>query len=226
MSDDVNMDSFIQDTLRSMRRPRDSGFYSDQPPLISTSTKKFTTTSTPDVPAVVSTDCDLPAEGIKTSWYVSEAVPVGSMSLRVENGTVTAEDEVLHEYAGATVSGSEGNQVVYLQLSYPSAQEPCSGISVSCASSMPENTETEKYRRIASVIGASNETGLRLISSIQHLSDDVVLGEVNGDKKGDLLYWDDTNKYWAVLPAPSGSGVFVLTHNGTVPSWTATEECV
>jgi hypothetical protein len=64
MSDDVNMDSFIQDTLRSMRRPRDSGFYSDQPPLISTSTKKFTTTSTPDATAIVSTDCDLPAEGI------------------------------------------------------------------------------------------------------------------------------------------------------------------
>lgn len=56
------MDSFIQDTLRSIRRPRDSDFYSDQSPLISTSTKKFTTTSTTDAPAIVSTDCDLPAD--------------------------------------------------------------------------------------------------------------------------------------------------------------------
>jgi hypothetical protein len=41
---------------------------------------------------------------------------------------------------------------------------------------------------------------------------------------GDIMYYDGAE--WVSLAAPSGSGVFVLTHNGTVPSWTATEECV
>ena len=40
---------------------------------------------------------------------------------------------------------------------------------------------------------------------------------------GDLLYHNGSE--WARLPSPSGSGVFVLSHNGTVPSWIATEEC-
>lgn len=40
---------------------------------------------------------------------------------------------------------------------------------------------------------------------------------------GDLLYHNGSE--WALLPSPSGSGVFVLSHNGTVPSWIATEEC-
>ena len=81
MSDSVNMDSFILDTLRSMRRPRDSAFYSDQPSIISTSTKKFTTTGTPDAPAVVSPDCDVPAEGIKTSFAGSYNSDTGVLTI-------------------------------------------------------------------------------------------------------------------------------------------------
>lgn len=50
MAEDINMDSFIRDTLSSLRRPRDVDFYSDQSPLISTSTKKFTTTSIVGIP--------------------------------------------------------------------------------------------------------------------------------------------------------------------------------
>jgi hypothetical protein len=42
-------------------------------------------------------------------------------------------------------------------------------------------------------------------------------------KLGDMLYHDGTD--WKRLPSPSNSGVFVLSHNGTVPSWIATEEC-
>jgi hypothetical protein len=40
---------------------------------------------------------------------------------------------------------------------------------------------------------------------------------------GDLLYHDGNN--WERFPSPSGSGVFVLSHNGIVPSWIATEAC-
>ncbi len=40
---------------------------------------------------------------------------------------------------------------------------------------------------------------------------------------GDMLYHDGTD--WVRLPSPSGSGIFVLSHNGIVPSWIATQEC-
>jgi hypothetical protein len=40
---------------------------------------------------------------------------------------------------------------------------------------------------------------------------------------GDMLYHDGTD--WVTLAKPSSSGVFVLSHDGTVPSWLATEEC-
>jgi hypothetical protein len=43
--------------------------------------------------------------------------------------------------------------------------------------------------------------------------------------QGDMIYWDASEGYWVLLPAPSGSGIRVLTHNGTVPSWAETEEC-
>jgi hypothetical protein len=228
MSDSVNMDSFIQDTLRSMRRPRDSDFYSDQPSIISTSTKKFTTTGTPDAPAVVSPDCDLPTQATetKTSWYVSEALPPsGSLSLNVESGQVTAEDGTVINYGGGSVSGLEGAHVVYLQLSYPAVGEACTSINVNSAASLPPDTTTEKHRRIASVVGTADEEGLlRLTSSTQRLTEDVVLGVVDGEQGG-ILYWDATKNYWVPLPAPSGSGIRVLTHDGTVPSWTETEEC-
>jgi hypothetical protein len=42
-------------------------------------------------------------------------------------------------------------------------------------------------------------------------------------KAGDMLYHNGTE--WVRLPSPSGSGVSVLSHNGTVPSWIETEEC-
>jgi hypothetical protein len=39
---------------------------------------------------------------------------------------------------------------------------------------------------------------------------------------GDMLYHDGNN--WVRLPPPS-SGVFVLSHDGTKPSWIETESC-
>ena len=44
---------------------------------------------------------------------------------------------------------------------------------------------------------------------------------------GDILYCISagTLEEWAVLSAPSGSGLHVLTHDGKYPFWTPTEEC-
>lgn len=45
---------------------------------------------------------------------------------------------------------------------------------------------------------------------------------------GDMMYYDGAE--WVSLRSPSpsgsGSGIFVLTHDGAVPSWAATEACV
>ena len=41
--------------------------------------------------------------------------------------------------------------------------------------------------------------------------------------QGDMLYHDGNE--WVRLSAPSGSSVFVLSHNGTIPSWLETEGC-
>jgi len=40
---------------------------------------------------------------------------------------------------------------------------------------------------------------------------------------GDLMYYDGSE--WVSLAAPSGEGMHVLSHNGTLPSWVATEDC-
>lgn len=40
---------------------------------------------------------------------------------------------------------------------------------------------------------------------------------------GDIMYYDGSE--WVRLPAPSGSGLHVLSHNGSAPSWLATEAC-
>ena len=41
--------------------------------------------------------------------------------------------------------------------------------------------------------------------------------------EGDMMYFNGTE--WVSLPSPSGSGLKVLTHNGTAPSWAETESC-
>ena len=40
---------------------------------------------------------------------------------------------------------------------------------------------------------------------------------------GDLMYYNGSE--WVSLPAPGGSVMHVLTHNGTAPAWTETEAC-
>jgi hypothetical protein len=48
----------------------------------------------------------------------------------------------------------------------------------------------------------------------------------DGKKNGDMLYWDEEKKSWVLLEAPpASSSIYVLTHDGTVPSWSETEEC-
>jgi len=74
MAENVNMDSFIRDTLSSLRRPRDVDFYADQPSLISTSTKKFTTTSIVGTPLDVGTQgYVLPPPAQEHQWQATTA---------------------------------------------------------------------------------------------------------------------------------------------------------
>jgi len=61
-------------------------------------------------------------------------------------------------------------------------------------------------------------SGSKLQENFEYLDKSLPDGEA-----GDLLYHDGTD--WVILPAPSGSGISVLSHNGTVPSWIETEEC-
>ena len=76
MAENVNMDSFIRDTLRSIQRPRDVDFYSEQQPLVSKSTKQFTTTSISDTPVSGFTGGGLlPQKPQEHQWQVTTATP-------------------------------------------------------------------------------------------------------------------------------------------------------
>lgn len=41
--------------------------------------------------------------------------------------------------------------------------------------------------------------------------------------QGDMLYWDGDK--WALLAAPSGGIMHVLSHDGTSPVWVETQDC-
>ena len=74
MAENVNMDSFIRDTLRSIQRPRDVDFYSEQQPLVSTTTKNLTITSITDEPVIVSTEGGLlPPPAPEHQWQATNA---------------------------------------------------------------------------------------------------------------------------------------------------------
>jgi hypothetical protein len=74
MAENVNMDSFIRDTLRSIQRPRDVDFYSEQQPLVSTSTKNFTVTSITDEPVIASAEGGLlPPQAQEHQWQATNA---------------------------------------------------------------------------------------------------------------------------------------------------------
>ena len=61
-------------------------------------------------------------------------------------------------------------------------------------------------------------SGSKLQENFEYLDKSLPDGEA-----GDMLYHDGTD--WVILSAPSSSGISVLSHNGTVPSWIETEEC-
>lgn len=44
-------------------------------------------------------------------------------------------------------------------------------------------------------------------------------------KQGDMQYYDEEFQVWVILRAPAPAGLYVLTHNGTVPAWVETSEC-
>jgi hypothetical protein len=66
-------------------------------------------------------------------------------------------------------------------------------------------------------------SGSKLQENFEYLDKKESANGLPDGKAGDMLYHDGNN--WVRLPAPSGSGVFVLSHNGIVPSWIATEAC-
>lgn len=86
MAEDINMDSFIRDTLTSLRRPRDVDLYSDQQPLISTSTKTFTTSSIPDAPISVATGGAVLAPPPITQEHQWQATTATATGLNVTGG--------------------------------------------------------------------------------------------------------------------------------------------
>ena len=91
MAEDLNMDSFVRGTLSSLRRPRDVDFYSDQPSLISTSTKSFTTTSIIDSPVSGTTEgvvLSPPAQGGGDPWKVILTSESGNYTATVTEGNI------------------------------------------------------------------------------------------------------------------------------------------
>jgi len=91
MAENVNMDSFIQDTLRSIQRPRDVDFYSEQP-LVSKSTKQFTTSSISDTPVSVFTDGRLLSQASSSSFFgvynaTEDTLTIGKGSYEYPLGT-------------------------------------------------------------------------------------------------------------------------------------------
>jgi len=65
-------------------------------------------------------------------------------------------------------------------------------------------------------------SGSKLQENFEYLDKKEASNSLPDGKAGDMLYYNGTD--WVILPAPS-SGVFVLSHNGSTPSWIATEEC-
>ena len=50
----------------------------------------------------------------------------------------------------------------------------------------------------------------------------------NGTNLGDIIYWDPSagdGGAWVALPAPSGSGLKVLTANDGTLAWADTQDC-
>ena len=66
-------------------------------------------------------------------------------------------------------------------------------------------------------------SGSKLQENFEYLDGKEAGSSLPDGEAGDMLYHDGTD--WVILPAPSGSGISVLSHNGTVPSWIETEEC-
>lgn len=60
---------------------------------------------------------------------------------------------------------------------------------------------------------------------VKYTKDGTVITRIfsDGENSGDLLYWDGSA--WAVLAAPTGTDLRVLTISSGTLAWTATEDC-
>ena len=66
-------------------------------------------------------------------------------------------------------------------------------------------------------------SGTKLQENFEYLDKNVAATGLPDGVAGDILYHDGNN--WVRLPAPPSGYISVLSHDGTVPSWIATEEC-
>jgi hypothetical protein len=163
MAENVNMDSFIRDTLRSLQRPRDVDFYSEQKPLIATSTKNFTTTSIPDTPASVSTSGALEGSSdILHPWSVSSSPDSdpdsGEIKWSVVGGTVYTQGSPI-TVEDTEITGDAG--YIILKIVRDSDSREMTDAVVEFAETVPESDYSNQYRVLAYVNseGMSSEVG-------------------------------------------------------------------
>jgi hypothetical protein len=82
---------------------------------------------------------------------------------------------------------------------------------------LPHDFRAEAKKPIGGNIGGSplQISGTKLQENFEYLN---AFGT-----RGDILYHDGLK--WVRLPSPSGSTIFVLSHDGNLPSWIETEGC-
>jgi len=166
------MDSFIRDTLMSMRRTRDSDFYSDQPSLISTSTKKFTTTGTPDALVTSPVDCDLPTQAgnvglpFKVTAFLDEE---GDPKFTVAKGSIQ--------------NGTNGNAFALPADFFTNAYDASAGYVVIEATVKPDLTiDDTTWSLSVQALENTDEVRLTTTSPVQQEAIRLVLAKITMDE--------------------------------------------
>ena len=141
------MDSFIQDTLRSIQRPRDVDFYSEQP-LVSKSTKQFTTSSISDTPVTAFTDGGLlPPEATPYPFQIT-ATPTLLKSAAGLLGNVSIEPQEKENPA-------DGIHYLLAKVVINSTTGAITSSTVEWVTTIPSDTTTNYHRTIAQVLLSS-----------------------------------------------------------------------
>jgi hypothetical protein len=147
MAENVNMDSFIQDTLRSIQRPRDVDFYSEQQPLVSKSTKQFTTASISDTPVSGSTGGELLFQATPYPFQVSASPTL----LKSEAGLLGSVAILPQEKANP----ADGIHYLLAKVIINSTTGAITSSTVEWVTTIPSDTTTNYHRTIAQVFLSS-----------------------------------------------------------------------